>query len=93
MNYSQILSQINTLSTADLSKLNADLIDIIKLRRRQEARMVKRSLIIGMSVRVNHPKASGKTFEVVKINRTKIHLKEAGKLGIIIAPLSLTEAI
>jgi hypothetical protein len=46
-----------------------------------------------MSVRVNHPKAAGKTFEVVKINRTKIHLKEAGKLGIIIAPLSLTEAI
>jgi hypothetical protein len=93
MNYSQILSQINTLSTAELSQLNADLIDIIKLRRRQDARMVKRSLEVGMTVKVNHPKAAGKTFKVVQINRTKVHLREDGKLSLISAPLSLTEAI
>ena len=93
MNYSQILSQINTLSTAELSQLNADLIDIIKLRRRQDARMVKRSLEVGMTVKVNHPKAAGNTFKVVQINRTKVHLREDGKLVLISAPLSLTEAI
>ena len=93
MNYSQILSQINTLSTAELSQLNADLIDIIKLRRKQEARMVKRSLEVGMSVKVNHPQAAGKTFKVIKINRTKVHLREDGKITLISAPLSLTEEI
>jgi hypothetical protein len=93
MNYSKILSEINNLSTAELSQLNQDLIDIIKLRRRQDARMVKRSLEVGMTVKVNHPKAAGKTFEVVKINRTKVHLREAGKISLISAPLSLTEAI
>lgn len=93
MNYSQILSQINNLSTAELSQLNADLIDIIKLRRRQDARMVKRTLEVGMTVKVNHPQAAGKTFEVIKINRTKVHLRENGRPGLISAPLSLTEAI
>jgi hypothetical protein len=93
MNYSKILSEINNLSTAELSQLNQDLIDIIKLRRRQDARMVKRSLEVGMTVKVNHPKAAGKTFEVVQINRTKVHLREAGKISLISAPLSLTEAI
>lgn len=93
MNYSEILSQINTLSTADLSQLNADLIDIIKLRRRQDARIVKRSLEVGMTVKVNHPQAAGKTFTVVQINRTKVHLREEGRITLISAPLSLTEAI
>jgi hypothetical protein len=46
-----------------------------------------------MTVKVNHPKAAGKTFEVVQINRTKVHLREAGKISLISAPLSLTEAI
>ncbi len=93
MNYSKILSEINNLSTAELSQLNQDLIDIIKLRRRQDARMVKRTLDVGMTVKVNHPQAAGKTFTVVKINRTKVHLREDGKIGLISAPLSLTEAI
>jgi len=93
MNYSKILSEINNLSTAELSQLNQDLIDIIKLRRRQDARMVKRSLEVGMTVKVNHPQAAGKTFTVIKINRTKVHLREDGKISLISAPLSLTEAI
>ena len=93
MNYSKILSEINNLSTAELSQLNQDLIDIIKLRRRQDARMVKRSLEVGMTVKVNHPQAAGKTFKVVKINRTKVHLREDGKISLISAPLSLTESI
>lgn len=92
-NYSEIIKMIQTLSTAELSNLNQDLIDVIKLRRISDARTIKRTLSIGDTVKVNHPKATGKRFTVNDIKRTKAYLREEGKVGLIIVPISLIEVI
>jgi len=92
-NYPQILRMLETLSTEELSMLNQDLIDVIKIRRVSDARTIKRSLSIGDTVKVNHPKAGGKTFTVNQIKRTKAYLREDGKVGLIIVPISLIEVI
>ena len=92
-NYPQILRMLETLSSEELSLLNQDLIDVIKIRRVTDARTIKRSLSIGNTVKVNHPKAGGKTFIVDQIKRTKAYLREAGKVGLIIVPISLIEVI
>lgn len=93
MNYSQIVSALNNLSAAELSALNVEVIDLIKLRRKQVARSVKSTLEVGMSVKVNHPKAYGKSYKIAAIKQTKAHLREDGKIGLTVVPMSLIESI
>ena len=92
-NYPQILRMLETLSTVELSQLNQDVIDVIKIRRVSDARAIKRLLAVGDTVKVNHPKAGGKTFTVNQINRSKAYLQEAGRIGLISVPISLIEVI
>jgi hypothetical protein len=92
-NYPQILRMLETLSTVELSQLNQDVIDVIKIRRVSDARAIKRLLSVGDTVKVNHPKAGGKTFTVNQINRSKAYLQEAGRIGLISVPISLIEVI
>jgi len=89
MNYSQIKSALSNLSSAELSQLNVDVIEVIKLRRRTEAGSVKRTISYGSVVVVNHPKAAGKTFTVNEIKRTKAILVDNDTNQRISAPLSL----
>lgn len=93
MNYSQIVSALNNLSAAELSALNVEVIDLIKLRRKQVARSVKSTLEVGMSVKVNHPKAYGKIYKIAAIKQTKAHLSEEGRFGLTVVPMSLIESI
>jgi len=95
MNYQNIISALNQLSTDELSQLNHDLVDVLKLRRKQAANSVKRTISTGSHVMVNHPKAKGKTYQVDKINKTKAILSQVGRTDIvqIIVPLSLIQSI
>jgi hypothetical protein len=95
MNYQNIISTLNQLSTEELSRLNVDLVDLIKFRRKQTANSVKRTLTIGAHVKVNHPKAKGKTYQVDKINKLKVILSQVDSPNTvqIVAPLSLIETI
>ena len=93
MNYQQIISALNTLSAAELSSLNAELIEEIKVRRIKDARKVKSTIAFGSVVKVNHPKAIGKQFTVNEIKRTKAIVVDNATNIRISVPLSLVEAI
>jgi hypothetical protein len=95
MNYNKIIAALNLLSDTELSQLNHDIVDTIKMRRKRASNSIKFSLRVGQTVKVNHTKALGKTYTVDKINKTKVVLNQVGGLpGIqIVAPISLIETI
>ena len=93
MNYSQIVSALNQLSVAELSKLNDEVITQVKVRRTIDAVSIKQTLRYGAVVKVNHPKAAGKTFTVNEIRRTKAVIVDNKSNQRIIAPISLIEVL
>ena len=64
-------SELNKLTIEELRSLNTKVVEVIKMKRSEQALDVKDELRIGMNVSVNHPKLQGKQLRVEKINRTK----------------------
>lgn len=87
MNY----SELEKMSVLELRSLNEAVVDMIKLKRRMEATVKKVSLSVGMIVKVNHPKLSGRELVVNKISRTKATLGIIGGVGAYNVPISLIE--
>ena len=96
MNVKQIISEIqkSNLSNDDLRAINGYVVDLIKAQRRVQNAAAKATLEIGMTVKVNHPKLAGRTFELTAIRRTKASIRPRGEMwGGYNVPLSLVEAV
>lgn len=87
MNY----SELKNLSIDELRQLNSKVIELIKIKRSEDAWEVKQSLYVGANVSVNHPKLSGKQCRVEKINRTKAVIKVLNGYGSYNVPLSMIQ--
>lgn len=84
----------NTLSEMtieDLRELNKIVIDMIDSKNNQSAILKKSSLKVGQIVTVNHKRLKGKEMEIIKINRTKVVLREKGSFGSFNVPIFLIE--
>jgi hypothetical protein len=96
MNAKQIIAQIQkaNLSKEDLLAVNHYVCEVLKADRRIKNAAAKATLEIGMTVRVNHPKLAGKTFELTEIRRTKAGVRPHGAMfGGYNVPLSLVEQV
>lgn len=96
MTVKQLVNEINAsnLSIEDLRILNELVVRNIKAKRSVQVAAAKATLEVGMSVRVNHPKLAGRTFELAEIRRTKATIRPRGEMwGGYNVPLSLVEAI
>lgn len=82
-------AQLNQLTLEQLSKLNKQVVDTIKLKRKQLIAEVK--LNIGQKVKVNHPKLQGRTLIVKAIKRTTATLQVEGAFGSYKVPISMIE--
>jgi hypothetical protein len=96
MTVKQLVNEINAsnLSIEDLRILNELVVRNIKAKRSVHVAAAKATLEIGMTVKVNHPKLAGRTFELTEIRRTKASIRPRGEMfGGYNVPLSLVEAI
>lgn len=96
MTVKQLVNEINksNLSIEDLRILNELVVRNIKAKRSVQVAAAKATLEIGMTVKVNHPKLAGRTFELTEIRRTKASIRPRGEMfGGYNVPLSLVEAI
>lgn len=96
MTVKQLVNEINAsnLSIEDLRILNELVVRNIKAKRSVQVAAAKATLEIGMTVKVNHPKLAGRTFELTEIRRTKASIRPRGEMwGGYNVPLSLVEAI
>jgi len=94
MNAKQIIAEIQkaNLTADELRLINGFVVDVIKAERRVNIAVAKASLEVGMTVRVNHPKLAGRTFDLTEIKRTKASVRPAGSMfGGYNVPLSLVE--
>ena len=82
-------SQLNQLTLEQLSKLNKQVVDTIKLKRKQLIAEVE--LNVGQKVKVNHPKLQGRTLIVKAIKRTTATLQVEGAFGSYKVPISMIE--
>lgn len=82
-------AQLNQLTLEQLSKLNKQVVDTIKLKRKQLIAEVE--LNIGQKVKVNHPKLQGRTLIVKAIKRTTATLQVEGAFGSYKVPISMIE--
>lgn len=82
-------SQLNQLTLEQLSKLNKQVVDTIKAKRKQLIAEVE--LNIGQKVKVNHPKLQGRTLIVKAIKRTTATLQVEGAFGSYKVPISMIE--
>jgi len=80
---------LESLSLQELISLNNRTVELINWKRRMAVLDVKSELRRGMTVTVNHPKLTGKSLIVHKINRSKAVLKE-GNLNWTV-PMNLIE--
>lgn len=91
MNY----SELNKLSIEELTMLNKQLLEVIKMKRTQAANETKYWLKVGNVVKVNHPKLMGKKLVVNEIRRTKVSVDLLNSLGHLCGrytvPISLVE--
>ena len=87
MNY----SELNALSIEELQMLNKQVVDMIKLKRKNMAMEKKFELQIGMQVRVNHPKLKGSVLVVNKIRTTKASLSVLNGFASYNVPISMIE--
>ena len=87
MNY----SELSKLSVEELRNINTLVVDLIKQKRTIQSLEKKVGLHVGMKVKVNHPKLSGRELEVIKINRTKANLRLVGGFSTYNVPVSLIE--
>ena len=96
MTVKQLVNEINAsnLSIEDLRILNELVVRNIKAKRSIQVAAAKATLEVGMTVKVNHPKLAGRTFELTEIRRTKAGVRPRGEMfGGYNVPLSLVEAI
>ena len=96
MTVKQLVNEINAsnLSIEDLRILNELVVRNIKAKRSVQAAAAKATLEIGMTVKVNHPKLAGRTFELTEIRRTKASIRPRGEMwGGYNVPLSLVEQV
>lgn len=82
-------AQLNQLTLEQLSKLNKQVVDTIKSKRKQLIAEVE--LNIGQKVKVNHPKLQGRTLIVKAIKRTTATLQVEGAFGSYKVPISMIE--
>lgn len=82
-------SQLNQLTLEQLSKLNKQVVDTIKSKRKQLIAEVE--LNVGQKVKVNHPKLQGRTLIVKAIKRTTATLQVEGAFGSYKVPISMIE--
>ena len=83
--------ELNQLSIEELRVLNNKVVEVIKIKKSENALNVKEELYIGANVSVNHPKLKGKQLRVEKINRTKAVLKVLNGYGTYTVPMSMIE--
>jgi flagellar hook assembly protein FlgD len=82
-------AQLNQLTLEQLSKLNKQVVDTIKAKRKQLIAEVE--LSIGQKVKVNHPKLQGRTLIVKAIKRTTATLQVEGAFSSYKVPISMIE--
>ena len=85
--------ELNQLSIEELRVLNNKVVEVIKIKKSENALNVKEELYIGANVSVNHPKLKGKQLRVEKINRTKCVIKVLNGYGSYNVPLSMVEVV
>lgn len=83
--------ELNQLSIEQLRMLNNKVVEVIKIKKSENALNVKEELYIGANVSVNHPKLKGKQLRVEKINRTKAVLKVLNGYGTYTVPMNMIE--
>ena len=83
--------ELNQLSIEELRVLNNKVVEVIKIKKSENALNVKEELYIGANVSVNHPKLKGKQLRVEKINRTKAVLKVLNGNGTYTVPMNMME--
>lgn len=96
MTIKQLVNEINAsnLSIEDLRILNELVVRNIKAKRSVQNAVAKAILEVGMTVKVNHPKLAGRTFELTEIRRTKAAVRPRGEMfGGYNVPLSLVEPV
>ena len=94
MTAKEIIKEIQNakLNSDELRLINGFVVDVLKAERRVKAAIAKVSLSVGMTVKVNHPKLVGQTFELTAIKRTKASVRPRGSMfGGYNVPLSLVE--
>ena len=64
-------NQLSTMSLAELRQLNNTIVTLIKAKRKVDSVIKKQRISIGDVVSLTSPKYAGKTFTIVKVNRTK----------------------
>lgn len=82
-------SELNQLTLEQLSKLNKQVVDIIKSKRKQL--IAQFELNIGDKVKVNHPKLQGKSLIVKKVKRTTATLQVEGGFASYNVPITMIE--
>ena len=93
-----IKAQIDSLSIEDLRELNRYIVDNINEEKRRATFIAKKSVAVGMRVRINHPKAGTGIYVIDSIGRSNAKMIKEGTENsfprmITTAPLSLVEAI
>jgi hypothetical protein len=83
--------ELNQLSIEQLRVLNNKVVEVIKMKKSENALSIKEELYIGANVSVNHPKLKGKQLRVEKINRTKAVLKVLNGYGTYTVPMNMIE--
>ena len=83
--------ELNLMSIEQLRVLNNKVVEVIKMKKSENALSVKEELYIGANVSVNHPKLKGKQLRVEKINRTKAVLKVLNGYGTYTVPMNMIE--
>lgn len=87
-------SELNQLSIEQLRALNKKVIEVVKMKKSENALNVKEQLYVGANVSVNHPKLAGKQCRVKKINRTKAIIEvlngaSYGSVGSFAVPMNM----
>jgi hypothetical protein len=73
-----IKGQLATMSTEELKSLKSAIVSQLNYRFGNELAEAKRSLYIGATCTVDHPKAYGKQFRVERINPKNVVCSELG---------------
>ena len=83
--------ELNQMTIEELRVLNNKVVEVIKIKKSENALNVKEELYIGANVSVNHRKLKGKQLRVEKINRTKAVLKVLNGYGTYTVPMNMIE--
>jgi hypothetical protein len=71
-----IKAELSTMTMEDLKSLHSAIVNQINYRRGMELHRAKSALYVGALCKVDHPKATGKTFRVEKINPKNVICRE-----------------